>query len=159
MPCLSRLRRPGIRTAGQVALTVALAALMVACGGDHPDSIFHKRTDFNRDVDFLFKLLIYLGTAVFIFVEGILVWTLIKYRHRPGRPDPEHVHGNTTLEIAWTIIPLFILILIGIPTVKTIFKTQAKARGDALPQRLVAGLKLAFSTLGPDGRHGSPPGM
>ena len=85
MPFLSRLRRPGTRKAGAVALTVAVAALMAACGGDHPDSIFHQRTEFNREVDFLFKILIYAGTAVFIFVEAILVWTLIKYRARPGQ--------------------------------------------------------------------------
>src|SRR5438477_124834 len=127
MPFLSRLRWPGTRTAGKIALTVAVAAFLVSCG-DHPDSIFHHRTDYNRDEDFLFKILIYLGTAVFIFVEGILVWTLIKYRARPGQPEPEHVHGNTTLEIAWTVIPLIILIFIGVPTIRTILKTQAKAR-------------------------------
>jgi len=137
MPFHLRLRRPGTRKAGAAALTVGLALLLAACGQNHPDSIFHQRTDFNRDVDYLFKILIWAGTAVFIFVEGILVWTLVKYRHRPGRPEPEHVHGNTTLEIMWTVIPLFILILIGIPTVKTIFKTQAKARGDALQVEVI----------------------
>src|SRR3954451_13601085 len=109
MPFLSRLRRPGTRKAGAVALTVALAALLAACGQNHPESIFHQRTEVNRDVDSLFKILIWLGTAVFLFVEGILVWTLIKYRKRPGQAEPEHVHGNTTLEIAWTVIPLLIL--------------------------------------------------
>src|SRR5437763_6370604 len=115
MPFHTRLRRPGTRSAGVAALTVAVAVLMTACGQNHPDSIFHQRTDFNRDVDFLFKLIIYIGTAVFIFVEAILVLTLIKYRSRPGQPAPEHVHGNTTLEITWTVIPLVILILIAIP--------------------------------------------
>ena len=137
MPFLSRLRRPGTRKAGAVALTVAVAALMAACGGDHPDSIFHQRTEINRDVDFLFKILIYAGTAVFIFVEAILVWTLIKYRARPGQAEPEHVHGNTTLEIAWTVIPLIILAIIGFPTVKIIMKTQAKARSDALQVEVI----------------------
>jgi cytochrome c oxidase subunit 2 len=137
MPFHLRLRRPGTRNAGAAALTVGLALLLAACGQNHPDSIFHQRTDFNRDVDYLFKILIWAGTAVFIFVEAILVWTLVKYRHRPGRPDPEHVHGNTTLEITWTVIPLLILILIGIPTVKTIFKTQATARADALQVEVI----------------------
>jgi len=137
MPFHLRLRRPGTRKAGAAALTVGLALLLAACGQNHPDSIFHQRTDFNRDVDFLFKILIWAGTAVFVFVEAILVWTLVKYRHRPGRPEPEHVHGNTTLEIMWTVIPLFILILIGIPTVKTIFKTQSKARADALQVEVI----------------------
>jgi cytochrome c oxidase subunit 2 len=138
MPFLSRLRRPGTRNAGAVALTVALAVFLAACGQQsYPESIFHQRTDVNRDVDYLFKILIYAGTAVFIFVEGILVWTLIKFRKRPGQPEPVHVHGNTTLEIAWTVIPLVILILIAIPTVRTIFRTQATARSDALQVEVI----------------------
>src|SRR5215212_5035688 len=137
MPFLSRLRRPGTRKAGAVALTVALAAFLAACGQNHPDSIFHQRTDVNRDIDFLFKILIYAGTAVFIFVEAILIWTLIKFRQRPGQPEPVHVHGNTTLEIAWTVIPLIILIVIAIPTIRTIFKTQAVARSDALQVEVI----------------------
>src|SRR5689334_18825301 len=137
MPFHLRLRRPGTRKAGAAALTVGFALLLAACGQNHPDSIFHQRTDFNRDVDFLFKILIYAGTAVFVFVEAILVWTLIRYRHRPGRPDPEHVHGNTTLEITWTVVPLLVLVLIGIPTVRTIFKTQAKAKADALQVEVI----------------------
>ena len=138
MPFLSRLRRPGTRKAGAVALTVALAVFLAACGQqNYPETIFHQRTDVNRDVDYLFKILIYAGTAVFIFVEGILVWTLIKFRKRPGQPEPVHVHGNTTLEIAWTVIPLVILILIAIPTIRTIFKTQAIARSDALQVEVI----------------------
>jgi cytochrome c oxidase subunit 2 len=137
MPFLSRLRRPGTRKAGQVALTVAVAALLAACGGNHPDSIFHQRTDFNRDVDYLFRILIWAGTGVFIFVEAILIWTLFKFRSRPGQPAPEHVHGNTTLEIAWTVIPLIILVVIGIPTVRTILRTQAVARSDALQVEVI----------------------
>ncbi|HEX3867731.1 MAG TPA: cytochrome c oxidase subunit II [Gemmatimonadaceae bacterium] len=132
MPFLSRLRRPATRQAGAVALTVALAVLMAACGQDYPDSIFHHRTDVNRDVEVLFKILIYAGTAVFIFVEGILVLALIKFRRRPGQPEPKHVHGNTTLEITWTVIPALVLLAIAVPTVRTIFKTQAAARSDAL---------------------------
>jgi cytochrome c oxidase subunit 2 len=137
MPFHSRLRRPGTRNAGAVALTVALAVFLTACGQNHPDSIFHQRTDVNRDVDYLFKILIYAGTAVFIFVEGILVWTLFKFRRRPGQPEPVHVHGNTTLEIAWTVIPLVILILIAVPTIRTIFRTQATARADALQVEVI----------------------
>jgi len=138
MPFLSRLRRPGTRNAGAVALTVALAVFLAACGQQsYPESIFHQRTDVNRDVDYLFKILIYAGTAVFIFVEGILVWTLVKFRSRTGQPEPKHVHGNTTLEIMWTVIPLLILILIAVPTIRTIFRTQAVARSDALQVEVI----------------------
>ena len=137
MPFLARLRRPGIRKAGAAALTVGLVALFAACGQNHPDSIFHQRTDVNRDVDFLFRILIWAGSIVFVLVEAILVYTLIKYRKRPGQAEPEHVHGNTALEITWTVVPLLILVIIGIPTVTTIFRTQAAARSDALQVEVI----------------------
>jgi cytochrome c oxidase subunit II len=47
------------------------------------------------------------------------------------------VHGNTTLEIAWTVIPALILAVIAVPTVRTIFKTQATARADALQVEVI----------------------
>ena len=87
MPFLARLRRPGIRKAGAAALTVGLVALLAACGQNQPNSIFHQRTDVNRDVDFLFRILIWAGSIVFVLVEAILVYTLIKYRKRRVRPS------------------------------------------------------------------------
>jgi cytochrome c oxidase subunit 2 len=127
MPAESRLRR--LATA---ALTVALASLVVGCV-QNPNSVFHHRTDFNRDVGSLFELLIWLGTIVFVFTEGMLLWAIVKYRSRPGKPhQPEQVHGNTRLEILWTVIPAVVLAVIAVPTVQTIFKTQGVARADAL---------------------------
>src|SRR5436190_20440473 len=132
MPADSRPRR--LATA---ALTVALAALLAACA-ENPNSVFHSRTDFNRDVGSLFKLLIWLGTIVFIFTEAMLVIALVKFRSRPGKPrEPEQVHGNTRLEILWTIIPAVVLAIIAVPTVQTIFKTERNAPADALEVEVV----------------------
>src|SRR4051812_18438845 len=127
MPADSRPRRLVV-----AALTVALAALIAGCV-QNPNSIFHNRTDVNREVGSLFKLLIWLGTIVFVFTEAMLVWARVKFRSRPGNPhEPEQVHGNTRLEIMWTVIPAVVLAIIAVPTVRTIFKTQAQARGAAL---------------------------
>jgi cytochrome c oxidase subunit 2 len=125
------------RRLATAALTAVLAVFVAACAQDHPNTIFHSHTDFNRDVGFLFDLLIWLGTVVFVFVEGILIITLIKFRKREGQPAPQHVHGNTKLEIAWTTIPALILAIIAVPTVRTIFKTEAKASPDALQVQVI----------------------
>ena len=85
--------------------TAAVVVTLAACGRDLPNTTFNPHTDFGRAIDDLWNLLLNLGTAVFILVEGLLVFTLVRYRHRPGRAEPEHVHGNTTLEILWTVIP------------------------------------------------------
>ena len=133
------LRQPRPRRLARAALTVALAAssVVVAACQSHPNTIFTERTDFNRDVGFLFDLLIVLGTIVFVFVEAILIYALVRFRRRGAPRQPEHVHGNTTLEILWTIIPAVILVIIAIPTVRTIFRTSAVARADALQVEVV----------------------
>lgn len=131
MPADSRPRR-----LTKAALTAALA-LLAGCV-QNPNSVFHSRTDFNRDVGGLFELLIWLGTIVFVFTEVLLLYTLWKYRSRPGTTRvPEQVHGNTRLEIMWTIIPAVVLAVIAIPTVRVIFKTQAAAAPDALQVEVI----------------------
>src|SRR5258707_579713 len=95
------------------ALAVVLAAIVVACTPE-PNSIFHSHTDTNRDVAYLWDLLIWLGTGVFVFVEGILIYVLIRFRKREGQPAAQQTHGNTQLEILWTAIPAVILAIIAI---------------------------------------------
>ena len=119
------------------ALPAIAAVVLAACNTTYPNSVFTRHTDFNRDIGYLFDILIWLGTAVFVFVEAILVYAIIRYRRRSDSDRPEHVHGNTTLEILWTAIPALILAFIAVPTVRTIFKTQAKAKADALQVEVI----------------------
>ncbi len=137
-----RPRRPGARSAGaRATLTAGLALLVVAltsCAGQYPNSVFTRYTEFNRDIASLFNILIILGTIVFVFVEVILLYALLRFRRRRGSTvEPKQVHGNTTLEILWTIIPAVVLVFIAVPTVRTIFRTQALARPGALEVTVV----------------------
>jgi cytochrome c oxidase subunit 2 len=118
------------RRLAQAALTVALLGL-VACT-QNPNSVFHARTDFNRDVTWLFNLILWMGIVVFVLVEVLLVYAVIRFRAKPGAPRPEQVHGNTKLEIMWTVIPAIVLAVISVPTVTTIFKTQRLEKADAI---------------------------
>lgn len=132
MPVSHRLRR-----LLAAALPAVLASFMAACSTRYPNSVFTHFTEFNRDVGYLFQILLWLGTFVFIFVEAILLYTIWRYRRRSEHDRPEHVHGNTTLEILWTAIPALILAFIAVPTVRTIFRTQDKAKADALQVEVV----------------------
>ncbi len=125
------------RRLAAVALLGALALGLAACGGNYPNSTFNPNTEYNAAIDALWDRLLFLGTAVFIVVEAGLVYTIFRYRRRPGGGIPKQVHGNTALEIAWTAIPAVILIFVAIPTVRTIFKTQAKAAPDALQVEVI----------------------
>jgi cytochrome c oxidase subunit 2 len=132
MPVTPRLRR-----LLSAALPAVLALAFTACSTRYPNSVFTRYTEFNREIAWLFKILIWLGSFVFVFVEGILLYTIWRYRRRSENDRPEHVHGNTTLEILWTAIPALILAFIAVPTVRTIFRTQAKAKADALQVEVI----------------------
>ena len=64
-------------------------------------------------IDGLFHLIYVITTATFVLVEALLIVFLIKYRHRPGR-RATYTHGNTALELTWTIVPAVILVILGI---------------------------------------------
>ena len=120
------------RAAPALFLAACLVALS-ACGGqEYPNSTFIRNTDLNTATDILWDKLLFWGTIVFVFVEAALVFTIIKYRKRPGGPAARPIHGNAALEITWTAIPAVILVLIAVPTVRTIFQTQAPAPAGAI---------------------------
>src|SRR5690349_23698247 len=129
---------PRLRRLLPVALPALLAVAFAACStAAYPNSVFTHATEFNREIGSLFSILIWLGTAVFVVVELLLLYTIWRSRRRSDDDRPEHVHGNTTMEILWTATPALLLAIIAVPSVRTIFRTQAKASADALQVEVV----------------------
>jgi cytochrome c oxidase subunit 2 len=114
-----------------------LLILSAACGGNYPNSTFQPTTEFNRDTTVLWDQMMFWGTVVFVIVEVLLLVAIVRYRRRPNSPEPKHVHGNTAMEITWTVLPMFILAIIAVPTVRQIWKHQAPAPGDALQVQVI----------------------
>jgi cytochrome c oxidase subunit 2 len=107
-------------------------ALLAACSTDTPNTTLTPHTDLGRDIDGLWDILLAGGVVVFVLVAVALLFVVVRYRHRPGSPEPKQIHGSTALEITWTLIPALVLAFIAVPTVRTIFKTQQPAPADAL---------------------------
>jgi cytochrome c oxidase subunit II len=128
-----------VRTRRLVAAGCLAAAslLLAGCANEYPNTVFNHTSDLNIAIDHLFDRMFLLGTIVFIGVEAALIYTVIKFRRREGGQEPRHVHGNTTIEILWTVIPAVILVFLAVPTVRTIFKTQAKAVSSALQVEVI----------------------
>jgi cytochrome c oxidase subunit II len=115
------------------ALLVVAAAVLAACASDAPQDSLDPAGPYARTIDNLFRPVFWIAVGVFILVEGLLVAAMIKFRQRPGRTDNvKQVHGNTRLEIAWTIIPALLLAGIAIPTVGTIVDLSRRPSGDVL---------------------------
>ena len=121
-----------LRRLASYALFAVLAIAAVSCNEAHPNTTLVPHSDFGREIDFLWDRLLLLGTIVFVLVEGVLVFVVIKYRKRANQGTPPQTHGSTKLEITWTLIPAVILVFIAVPTVRTIFITQAQAAPGSL---------------------------
>jgi cytochrome c oxidase subunit 2 len=114
---------PRLRTLSALAAG-GLLPVLVSCKGPFPQSVFQPAGDLAFRIDHLFWLIIWLAAAVFVLVEGLLVYVLIRYRARPGQRPPERVHGNTVLEISWTLAPVVILTVVAVPTIQAILDTE-----------------------------------
>ncbi len=125
-------RLPSRRLGSALALAAVALALAACSTQTYPNSTFTANSDLNVDINALWNRILFMGTLVFVFVEVLLIYVVIRFRARPGAPMPKQIHGSHVLEIVWTAIPVLILIPIAIPTVRTIFKTQAPAVADAL---------------------------
>jgi len=74
-------------------------------------------SSFGGSIDSLFYWIFGITMVTFIGVEGVLVWFCLKYRKNPAR-KAIYTHGSHKLEVAWTIIPTIILVIIGIASNK-----------------------------------------
>jgi cytochrome c oxidase subunit 2 len=68
------------------------------------------------DIHTLYLIVFFIGIAIFALVEGILIYSLIKFRFRRGGPAPAQIRGNTPLEVGWTIGAAAILVVLTVVT-------------------------------------------
>jgi cytochrome c oxidase subunit 2 len=100
------------------AAPVALLALLLAApsalaGVVTPESGGSPNAD---DISTLYEITLYIAIVIFIGVEGTLIWSLVKYRARRGGPPAEQIHGNTPLELGWTIGAGVIVVILAVVT-------------------------------------------
>ena len=75
------------------------------------------------------RLLLYIIIAVCLFVLALLVVVVVKYR-AGANPVPSKVHHNTLLEVAWTLIPVIILVFIAVPSFRLLYYEAAIPKPD-----------------------------
>lgn len=113
-----------------LAGSLAVAALLGLAGCQapmttEPMTTIAPKSDFAWEIQNIYVLIFWIAVAVFVVVEAMLLYAVLRYRRRPGQGLPEQIHGYMKLEIAWTIAPALVLVLIAVPTVQAIFVTQS----------------------------------
>jgi cytochrome c oxidase subunit II len=132
------LRTAAWRHARLVTALSLLMLVLVGCSPEHyPQTTLLPRGDFARIADDLLDTTVKWALLVFVLVEGVLIYAIFRFRGKPGDPEPHQTHGNTTVEIIWTVIPALILAAIAVPTVRAIFQTNATPGKEALTIEVV----------------------
>lgn len=75
------------------------------------------------------NMLLYITTAIVIFVTGILIYIFVRFNAKANPVASKTTH-NTMLEIVWTIVPVLILVVIAIPSFRLLYKQDVIPEAD-----------------------------
>ena len=116
--------RSRLRSILRVGAPLLLIGLLAGCMLP-PDPV----TETGQDVFNLYVVVLILAAIVFVGVEGFILYAVVRYRRKPGDDTlPEQLHGNTIVEVIWTLIPtVIVFILFGVSMVSL---AQVEARSD-----------------------------
>jgi cytochrome c oxidase subunit II len=114
-------RSPAKRACRVGVVAGALVVLLTACSQEYDyNSLAPAGPVADKQAD-LYTLVFWIAAGVFVIVEGLLVFALVRFRRRSADDTPKQVHGNARLEIAWTIVPALLLAGVAVPTIGTLF--------------------------------------
>jgi len=112
-------------------------------------------SSYGHEIDSLFYLIYYITAVTFILVTVLMVVFLIMYRDKGGR-RATYSHGNTALEIIWTIIPAAILIVLAFMSVSSWAKIKRHVPDTDFELGIAAKqFNWEVSYPGPDGKLGT----
>lgn len=112
-----------------LALILPLVLLLGACAADAPQDTMDPAGPQARSIDNLFNGVFLVAVVVFVLVEFGVIALAVRFRRRRDDSDddlPTQTHGNTRLEIAWTVLPAVVLAVVGFFTLRTLFDIERR---------------------------------
>jgi len=99
-----------------VTLLIGMALTLAGLWVGHNVRLLPVEASANAPVyDALFEVLFSIGTILFLGIVGLLLYSLVRFRRRPGDSgDGQAIEGNLPLEIVWTAIPAVVVLFVGI---------------------------------------------
>ncbi len=122
------------RVAPAFAIAVVSASLLASCGDStgpkNKQNALRPAGPYARQILHLTEPFFWIAVVIGVGVVAATFYVALRFREKPGQPRMvKQLHGNTALEISWTIIPAIILAIMAVPTVATIFSLAKKPTG------------------------------
>jgi cytochrome c oxidase subunit II len=95
-----------------------------------PTSIFDPAATPAHSVFGLSMLVLSVTLCIFLLVAGLLLYALIRFRHRPAdsEREPAQIYGSNQIELSWTVIPILIVVMLFLSTTRVILETEASPK-------------------------------
>jgi cytochrome c oxidase subunit 2 len=112
-----------------------------------------------QEIRNLYDIVFGFAVVIFFVVEGLIVWSVLRYRRRPGDDElPPQTHGNNLAEVTWTLIPTLIVIVLFFFSWQTLNTVDASTAQPNLKVRAVAGqFQWSFDYLPADAQFDTKP--
>jgi cytochrome c oxidase subunit 2 len=107
-------RRPPVSIIIASTLILILAVVTVV-GAVTAFQLPNPATETAKDVDLLYQGVLAVSFVVFFLVTAGIIWAIFRYK-RVDDSIPEQIHGSSSLEALWTIIPIIILVVLFVPS-------------------------------------------
>jgi cytochrome c oxidase subunit 2 len=138
-------QRKQIRRAFQLvsALAVMMSLALISARPAYaqngvPPSALDPKGPNGAAIATLFGVVMAIAVVVFVIVEGLLLLSAWRFRQRPDDPtEPRQIHGNTRFEIAWTIAPAIIVVVLFVLALQTQQTLDTRPPGDQLTVKVI----------------------
>jgi len=133
----------GLQRCAQASLRCVALAASILCGlplralslDPAPATLFNPVSTPAHEIYHLSLFVISVCAAIFLVVFGLIAYAAVKYRRRPTDDDcePPQIYGSNQVELAWTIIPILIVVVLFLASARVIHAVEdAELPSDAL---------------------------
>ena len=142
-------RAPGSRRSGRILLVVVAIAIVGRCRPhrderarrDRPLSAGGRDRPGRSSIRDLYTIVFLIAVAIFFLVEGLILWTVLRYRRKPERRHelPAQTHGNAIAEVVWTVVPTLIVAFLFVISWQTLNTVEVVSADPQTRIKAVAG--------------------
>jgi cytochrome c oxidase subunit 2 len=132
-------------------IAIALRALVLSCGSRaaafaqpagasmSPTNIFAPVSTPAQSIFDLSRFVLLVTSAIFLVVFSLLAYAIVKFRKKSDGREPAQVYGSTQVELAWTVIPTLIVVVLFLAAARVIVSIQNADHPDSAIEVTVIG--------------------
>jgi cytochrome c oxidase subunit 2 len=119
------------RLGGFAAATILLASLPASAQQPEPWQMYFQEahSSLMEQMTSFHDFLLYLIFAISIFVLGLLLFTVVRFNEKRN-PTPSKTTHNTLIEVTWSVIPIFLLVIIGLFSLPLLYRSDDTVNAD-----------------------------